>query len=315
LQLNSGFYYRKFWPLPEALSARKGWSTDEALEMLALAKRHHERQQEYHKALRAFLNHTHEPHVDTPMLVGRALESYRQGNLDTLPVWDDVYEAWVEMKDLEAEGLPKRDREPTYVCSFKVDAAVAWARSIAEDEERPGGILWVQHQEIGYWTYQQLVAAGLPALHCPAESFAPGGDEAIRDPANRDKFIVASLRAHGVGKNLQFHQHAFFVQWPRESTDAEQGVGRVHRKGQSADCVYVDTCNTTEFDHRNFASCLVDALYHQQTTGVRQRVIYGTHDPLPKIYPSGFLRENGFQNQQLTDKQERELRDRFGVTA
>lgn len=308
-QLHSGFYYRHFWPTPADLVQRRRWSEAEAEQMLDLALAHHEASQEYHRELRPYLEYEHRPGLDSPSLVGASMHRHRMGQ-GALIVPEALYALWCKMKDLEVPGLPERDREPVRVCPFKIDHVVRWAQHNASSADRPGGIIWFMHQAIGDWLFEAMRAAELPVIYCPAESEQKGSDTKIRSQENRDKFIIASY-AHGVGKNLQFHQHMFYAQWSRESTDAEQSVGRIHRTGQAADSLEIGTCNTTEFDHQNFASTLVDALYHHQTTGVRQRLIYGVHNPLPKIYPSGFLRENGFQNKKLDAEKERMFRERF----
>lgn len=317
-QLNSGFYYRHFWPEVAEIAERRDWSEDEAAEMLARAKRLHERAQEYHKLVRKFLEWKHVPGMDSPFLVGGQLARYRDGKLDHCPVPDELYDAWTRMKDEELPGLPERNREAVRVCDYRVRAAVTWARANVKEfkgkEFPPGGLIWHINQEVGQWTHELLLEAGLPTIFCPAESELRGSDDRIRDPANRDKFIVTST-AHSTGKNIQFHQHALLLQCPRESTDLEQIIGRTHRNKQVAEAVRIDTCHTTAFDHMNFSSALVDALYQQQTLGARLKIIVASYDPLPRIYPSGFLRENGFQNRLLDRKQEAAFRERFQVSA
>jgi hypothetical protein len=86
----------------------------------------------------------------------------------------------------------------------------------------------------------------------------------------------------------------------------------VHRNGQKADEVVAELCNTLEFDFLVFAACLQDGLYIHQTTGVRQKLIYSAHDPLPKIYSPEWLRERGMENERLSNEQRSALQDRFG---
>jgi hypothetical protein len=81
--------------------------------------------------------------------------------------------------------------------------------------------------------------------------------------------------------------------------------------GQKADELVVCQNFTTLFDQLNFAACLNDALYIQQTTGNRQKLIYSQYDPLPKIFPSAILHERGYQNRLLTKQQETALCERF----
>lgn len=311
-QLNAGFFYFQRWPTVEQLMERRDWTEDEARGMLERAMQHHAAQQDYHKVLRVFLNGEHLPGLDTPMLVGNRMHAYRQGHIDALPVPQMLYESWCAMKDLQIEGLPERDQIPTRVCDYKIKHAVDWALEVHKDRRRPtGGLLWVFHAAMGEWLYERLREADLPVLYCPSEGERTGSNRAIRDEKNVNQFIVASIKAHHIGKNLQHHQNMLTVQWPREADIAEQLVGRVHRDGQKADEVYAERMDTTAWDKQNFCSCLCDALYQHMTVGSAQKLIYGTHRTPPSLYPPGFLRENGFQNRLLRSNEERLLKERF----
>jgi hypothetical protein len=162
---------------------------------------------------------------------------------------------------------------------------------------------------MGAWATELLQNSGFPVEHAKA------GDEwnsKLADPERTaSKWLVASMPAHGTGKNLQYFQNQFFLQWPRPATTAEQVIGRTHRNGQEADELVVLTCNSSEFDQMCFAATLVDALYIHQTTGPRQKLIYGTYVEMPKIYPSDMLRERGFENQLLVPQLQKALEERF----
>ena len=162
---------------------------------------------------------------------------------------------------------------------------------------------------MGAWVHEALVAAGVDALLCEAGDV---GTQRILDHGNVGKIMVASINGHGTGKNLQHFRNQIFLQWPRNCKIAEQTLGRLHRNGQEADEIVVELMNTTGFDAENFAATLNDAIYVQQTTGNRQKLIYGRHDPLPTIIPSHVLRERGFQNRALDVNQARALEERFG---
>lgn len=159
---------------------------------------------------------------------------------------------------------------------------------------------------------EALVAADIDVLHCPA---GKAFNSLICDPANAHRLVVASMTAHGTGKNLQHFQHQYFVQWPRSANIAEQTLGRTHRNGQKADELVVVTNSTLFFDHLNKAACINDALYIHQTTGTRQKLIYGTYDPIPKIFPPEVLRERGLQNRILDTSQRTMMHDKFGEEA
>jgi len=334
-ELSAGFYNELVWPDPETLAARDGLPLSEAQSRLERAKEHHQASQEYARGLRDFL---HDPPkgLDTPMLVGA--EIARGGPRVGMFLSD----LWHHMKGLDFEGRPERDSRVVRVCDFKIRHAVKWAQSLKGE----GGILWVHHQEMGRWVLEALENAGLPALECaagqagnpgilwvhhqemgrwvlealenaglPALECAAGqaGNTRICDPKNADKLCVASMPAHGLGKNLQHFKNQLFIQWPRPAKDAEQIVGRTHRKGQNADELLVHTCHTLPWEHVLYAATLSDATYIQQTTGMRQKLIFGTHTPMPRIYSQEFLREKGFQPKPLNPEQIKFFEERFGV--
>jgi len=303
-ELNSWGYHRQKWPDEELLRERKGWSTAEAQHMLGMAKDHHAAQQLYHKGLREWLKRCSMPGCDTPMLVGQNMSQHPEEWANS-----SLFAAWKQMRSLEMPGMPERDSIPVRVCDYKVRHAADWAE--AAYREDGGGIIWCYHREMGAWVYEMIQQLhDIPVIYCPS---GRQHNMRILDHKNRNKIIVASLTAHGTGKNLQHHQRCLFTQFPRQADDAEQGIGRLHREGQDADEVPVDLCNTTEFDHMNFCACLVDALYLQQTVGAQQKLIYANYQTLPRIYPSGFLRERGFENEVLDERAEHALAERFGV--
>ncbi len=92
---------------------------------------------------------------------------------------------------------------------------------------------------------------------------------------------------------------------------AEQVLGRTHRPGQQADELVVNTCHTIAFDHMNFGACLSDSMY-QHLVDHRRKLIYASYTELPKIFPSGFLSERGFETVKLSKDQEQQLKVTFG---
>jgi hypothetical protein len=299
-ELTAGFYNLLTWPEPSVLAARRSIPEDSALDLIERAKVHHAAGQEYARVLRKYLEDA-PTGLDTPFLVGQDMHRHGASNVP-----HKLFEAWSQWKALDFDGRPERDSKPVRVCPYKVDAAVQYAIGA---HKHGGVILWHHHQEIGRWMIDRLREAGAEdVLHCPA---GPEANAAITDPANVNKIIVASISAHGEGKNLQHFSQQYIVQWPRPAKTAEQVVGRTHRQGQKADELFVQTNNTTEFDKMVFAACLNDALYIQQTTGVRQKMIYAAYDPLPAIFPPEVLRERGLKAKILTQEQRLALEQRF----
>lgn len=301
-ELSAGFYNELVWPSVRQYAERKRITMEESKDILIRAIQHHEVGQEYAKALRQWLERHARPKLDTPLLVGQSMFQHQSKY-----VGKDLYGMWREWKDLDFEGRPDRDSRAVRVCPYKINEAVRWAQ---EDIAGHGGIIWYHHQEIGRWLFEVARDAGLDCLLCPA---GPEGNERVRDERNKDKILIASITAHGEGKNLQHFEYQTFVQWPRSAKVAEQVLGRLHRNGQKADELYVRMMNTLEFDKINFAACLNDALYIHQSTGTRQKLVYGDYDPLPVIFPSAVLREKGMEGvRDLTKEQVALRQERFG---
>lgn len=300
-ELSAGFYNELVWQTPEALAADRGIDEGAARVLLNRALDHHRAEQEYHRDLRKFLEEA-PIGLDTPMEVGRAC-ALRDGRVP-----GGLYRLWSAKRDLEFPGMPERLKRAVRVCPFKVDAAVAWAA-----ERASGCIVWYDRIEVGAWLAEVFRESDLDPLHCPA-----GEDErlcAVGDPergGRGDRVVVASVNAHGTGKNLQAFQEQLFVQWPRSAKTAEQALGRLHRNGQRADELTAHRMDTTEFDIVNFAACLNDAVYIQQTTSVRQKVVYSSYDPLPRVFSPEFLRARGAQAKVLNAEQRKMLSERFG---
>lgn len=326
-ELSSGFYNELRFPEPGEYAERHGVTEEQARRVIDEARVHHRAHQLYSSALGKWIeDHASPGRMDTPMLVGSSM--HQHGARD---VGRELFALWKSLKACEKSlsgvvtsngwrGTPKELRkamarsmrwgEVIRVCPFKIQHAVRWAARLPK---KSGAILWIYHQGIGRWLFEALQEAGLNPLYCPA------GDKHsanILDPANGQRVIVASLRAHGVGKNLQHFDQQLYVQWPRNAKMAEQSLGRMHRNGQKSTEVWAHTCRTTEFDRMCFAATLNDALYIHQTTGNRQKMIYATYSPgLPEVFPTAVLRERGFQNKALTPAQQKALNEKFGSRA
>jgi hypothetical protein len=297
----AGFYNELYWPTPDNFAKRRILSASVADEILDKAKKHHVAGQDYFRMLRSYLTDCPKSGMDTPMLVGAEMARNGAANV---PPW--LYDPWRYWRSLDFTGRPDRDSRAVRVCDYKIRAAVEWVKGLTE----PGALIWVWHQEVGKWITEALTAAGIECVHCPA---GDAYNRIIIDPANKDKKLVVSIAAHGTGKNLQHFQQQYFLQWPRSAVTAEQALGRTHRSGQAADELVVFTNLTLEFDQCNFASCLNDSLYIHQTTGNRQKLIYASYNPMPKIFPPAVLRERGYSPKSLTTEQQRMMEEKFGT--
>lgn len=310
-ELSAGFYNELVWPTTEVFAARRRISESEAEDILMRAKMHHAADQDFVKILKRWLTDFSKSGLDTPLLVRKDISLNGPKNVGT-----ELYQAWQEKELMDFEGRPDRDSNAVRVCSYKIDEAIARAKkftSRASDKSDTrfgkGGILWYYHQEVGNWLFEKAKEEGLDAIHCSAGDY---GNRQILDEKNRHKIMIASIQAHGEGKNLQHFQNQVFVQWPRGAGVAEQVLGRLHRLGQVAEELFVSTMHTLECDKMNFAACISDAMYTHQSIGVGQKLIYGTYNPLPEIFPMSVMVEKGLVPHALDEQQREMMKEKFG---
>jgi hypothetical protein len=310
-ELSCGFYNELIWPTPEALATRAK-STDVPMyrDILTRAQIHHDARQMYARELRIWLGDHARDGLDTPWLVGQHCYRHSLGK-DSLEVSQTLYQYWKDAKDLDFKGRPDRDSRAVRVCNYKIATAARRAMEIME-ETNQGVVLWYYHQEVGTWLTETLQAYGADVLHCPA---GPRYDKMLTTDTDRLKrrILVLSIEAHKTGKNLQFMQNQYYVQWPRDATTAEQSLGRLHREGQLADELIVHMNNSNMFDDMNFAACLNDSLYVHQTTGTYRKVIYASYaEPRPRIFPQAVLIQQGLDALRLDSEHTAALAEKFG---
>lgn len=305
-QLSSGIYYDQVWPDAGEVAEKRRISVDEAAALVERSVVHHKAKNDYHKVLRHWFTHTpHRIGLDTPMLVGKHLSVHGSEGLGSLG--PDLYHAWTHAKELDFEGRLERLSVPVRVCPYKIHEAIAWAK-----DGRKTGVVWFYHNELGQWAHELFQAAGIECIYCPAgkthDEFLTGDGAAERC---KDKIILASMKAHGTGKNLQFLVDQFFLQLPVSELDMEQNIGRTHRMGQDADEVLVATCISNDFDEMALSAILNDALYVRETMNSPRKVLIATWDPLPTIYTSQVLIRAGANAKLLTARQQLLLNERF----
>lgn len=127
------------------------------------------------------------------------------------------YERWAKIKN---QARP--ETEPVWVSDFLVDEAVAWGK-------KHTGIIWYTHDAFGARVAEK---GGFP--------LCGGGPNTGIESEKGNRTIVASLEAHGTGKQLHMFSRALVTTPPGTNEAWEQGLGRLHRPGQTADEVNFD---------------------------------------------------------------------------
>lgn len=148
--------------------------------------------------------------------------------------------------------------EAVWVDDDVVDVCAKWLR----DDD---GIAWVEHIAFGERLAER---AGVP--------YFGADDNRIVDHHGS---CVASIRAHGTGKNLQRWSRNLVTSPPTSGQTWEQLLGRTHRHGQTADEVTCDVVVACPESLHAVQQARDDAAYLEQTLGDRQRLLYCDFDP------------------------------------
>lgn len=279
-QLSAGIYLELYWPTNDTIMTRRQCNFNYSKELLDRSHEHHKAHQMYSSELRGWLEDNSISGLDTPMLLGGNMSHHSARD-----VGSDLFNKWKYMKSCHFEEIVVRDSRSHRVCSYKIDAAVKMAKKL-----KKSCIFWVYHAEMGLWLYQEMKKAGLPALHCPS---GKKGNGYMLDKSNKDMFMIASVCAHGTGKNLQHFKNSYSVQFPRSATQTEQCLGRLHRQGYKWDQCVQYTNNTLDWDHQMMAATISDSLYIHQTQSA-QKLIYADYEPVPEKFSAQVLKERGF---------------------
>lgn len=148
---------------------------------------------------------------DSPALVGRAILA---GKIDVRTYW-----AWHAVK---GRYKPTPPVEAVWLSDCIVDDAAAWLQ-----EHR--GIVWYEHKAFG-----ERLAQKYNIPHYGA------GKKASTDILTESRPMVASIMAHGTGKDLQHYNANLLVCAPSSGKTFEQLLARTHRLGQRAETVTAD---------------------------------------------------------------------------
>lgn len=310
-----GFYTELIWPDTEEVQCKiKASSYKEADDFLDRAKQFHAAHQEYYKDLRQWLGNHGRPGLDTPKLVGSNMYHHKDRD-----VGSHLYTSWNSWRNTDFDDRERivnpsktdmygRKKNSVRLCPFKILDMIEWIKSDVPDDE--GCLIWVHNVEVGAWALQMMLEAGIKRV-----KYCPAGDQhnsEIINPEFGKHRIIASISAHGEGKNLQHFRHQYMLQHTRPAKRMEQLLGRCHRTGQKADELFVQTANCTLFDDITMAATLNDALYIHQTTNTFQKMIIANYSPVPKIFPSEVIREKTGSGHILTSEQRKLLKEKFG---
>jgi hypothetical protein len=192
---------------------------------------------EWGKYVRETLKHNRRK-LDTPLQVWN--ETERHGGVRQ-------FETWKALKDTF-----KPNPEAVWMDDYLVQRAVRWLKD--------PGICWVEHQTMGDAISR---AAGVP--------YFGAGDSRILDAKGP---VVASIAAHGTGKNLQQWDRNLVVCPPTAGGTWEQLTGRTHRMGQESDTVTFEVNVHHVVFEDAMKQAFADARFLEDSLGNRQRLLY-----------------------------------------
>lgn len=165
---------------------------------------------------------------------------------------DSPYERWGEIK---SRSKPKTEAE-------WVDETFLKEVSAKMSSEKFGGIVWVHHRTVG----EKLSSlSGVP--------YFGAGDDTILDYNGP---CIASIGAHGTGKNLQRYSQNILLFCPSAGATWEQLISRTHRPGQREDTVSFRVSQHTSELRNAFRKALRDATYIEKTMGQPQKLRLAT---------------------------------------
>jgi len=259
-QLSAGFFHRWRYPRGEPPELIEKWFA---------------RRKEWNKEVWEELKGERREHLDSPgLLTKAAIRAHMTPPYEgDKPVWHAG--TWSEWAEIHAAVQP--EPQVVRVSDFLVRDAAEWARSRV-------GIVWVEYPELGE---RIAKAAGVP--------FYGGGKAAseaiLRETGKRS--VVASIKAHATGKNLQQFSRNLVVTPPSDGAMWEQLLARTHRPGQQAPCVELEVCLHTQNYVEAFALAHERARFVQQTDGQLQKILHGEN--FPPLADSSNLLRRGLQ--------------------
>jgi hypothetical protein len=195
--------------------------------------------------------------------VRETLKHNRRG-LDTeLQVWNEcakepeqkgienpVWREWREIKDTF-----KPNTVPVWEDKFAAIAVEKWI--LERHEKGETGIVWTEHQAFG----EEF-----------SHIYFGAGNSHILD--TQERAIVASVKAHSEGKNLERFSKNLVVAPMTSGKAWEQLLGRTHREGQKADTVTCEVFLHVPELRASFDQARADAVYLEDTSGNRQKLNY-----------------------------------------
>lgn len=190
----------------------------------------------WHRFVRDILA-VEDPRLDSPFLIAKHYEDH------------PLHVAWSEIRPTFEPNTV-----PVWVDDFLVDDAANW---LADHQ----GIVWTEHVTVGERIAEK---AGV--------RYYGGGPRSARDILHVKGPCVASIQAHGAGRNLQHYNRALITSFPTCGATVEQLLGRLHRQGQNRPVTF-DIYLHSGVLWAGLMQAIEDAQYTKQITGIDQKLL------------------------------------------
>jgi len=159
---------------------------------------------------------------------------------------------WRNVKD---EYDPEKNKKDVWISDAVLDYACDWI-------EDNGGIVWTEHRAFG----NKMAARGY-------KYYGAGPNDDVNILHDKGPF-VASIKAHGTGKNLQYYRDcALVVSPPASGPMWEQVLGRLRRPGQKSKVVRYDVLTHFQELQDGIDNAIGDAVYADATLGSPQHLV------------------------------------------
>lgn len=206
---------------------------------------------EWHRYV-AYRLKTNRSGLDTPLQVWNEVEAQTKDTMERR-----TFLAYRAIKDTY-----RPVSVPTWMSDYLTRAAMAWM------QDGPG-IVWVTSRAFG----ERL------ATLSKAPYFGAGDSRILAEDGKR--VVIASIAAHGTGKNLQKWSRSLVTCPPTRGSVWEQLLGRTHRMGQEADSVEYDVFQHHKVYRESMEQAIADSRFLQEAHGNSQRLIYCDKVGLP----------------------------------
>jgi hypothetical protein len=236
-QIASGFFYRWIYPRGEPEELILAWFA---------------RRKAWFRELRERMNNRTDL-LDSPKLLRLAAERYTNEYSGEAPTW--ASRAWAPWAEIREQVAPSTST--VWLSDWLARDAAAWGAQAP-------GVIWYGHRAFGE-ALEKL--SGFPRF-----GDGPEASDGIRAEKG-DRTIIASIRAHGTGKNLQNWNRALVTSVSSDGGIWEQLLGRHHRTGQTQDVRVWIYQHTSELQDA-LSDARERARYVQETVGKAERLLF-----------------------------------------